>query len=165
MEGLAVIVIGDGGVEVGAAAEPAPGRRQEARVHVHRGHVRIGHVGDEADPGGEEARVLFGAGDGLGEFGAELAADGRDVDPDLLEHRADHLPAHPAAARLAARVGAVPRCEAEARVRSRLPLDRLEGGADAVAQGFEPVARGLLLIVEGEHAPLVDPPLRVHEHP
>src|SRR5205814_3702033 len=27
VEGLAVVVIGDGGVEVGAAAEPAPGRR------------------------------------------------------------------------------------------------------------------------------------------
>ena len=50
--------------------------------------MRVGHVRDQADPGGEEARVVLGAGDRGGEFGREAAADGRDVDPDLLEHLA-----------------------------------------------------------------------------
>ena len=39
-----------------------------------------------------------------------------------------------------------------ARIAEPALLDRLEDGADAVAQGFEPVAGGLLLIVEGKHA-------------
>ena len=101
VEGFGVVLVGNCRVEVGAAAEPALGRGQEARVHMDRGHVRIGHVRDEADAGGEEARVFFRAGDALGEFGREAAADGRDVDADLLEHLADHLAANTAAAGLA----------------------------------------------------------------
>ena len=122
---------------------------------MHRGHVRVGHVRDEADAGGEEARVLLGAGDRLGEFGTERAADGRDVDPDLLEHLAGHLPAHAAAAGFAARVGAVPRRVGEGGVGAGLALDRLERRADPVAQRFEPVARRLLLVVELEHGRLI----------
>ena len=80
-----------------------------------------------------------------GEFGAEAAADGRDVDPDLLEHLALHQAAHAAAARRAVGIGPVPGHELEARVAARLALDRLERGADPVAQRFEPVARRLLL--------------------
>ena len=90
-------------------------------------------------------------GNALGEFGAELAADGRDVDPDLLEHLAGHLAADAAAAGFAAGVGAVPRRVGECGVRAGFALDRLERGADAVAQRFEPVARRLLLVVELEH--------------
>ena len=63
-----VLLIGDGRVEIGAAAEPAPGGGEEAGVHVDRRHVRIGHVRDQADAGGEEARILLGAVDGGGEF-------------------------------------------------------------------------------------------------
>ena len=103
VERLGVLLVGDRRVEVGAAAEPAPRRGQEARVHVHRGDVRVGHVRDEADAGGEEARVVLGAGDALGELGRERAADGRDVDPDFLEHLAGHLAANAAAAGLADR--------------------------------------------------------------
>ena len=43
---------------------------------------------------------------------------------------------------------AVPGHIVEARVAARLALDRLELGADPVAQRFEPVARRLLLVVE-----------------
>ena len=81
----------------------------------------------------------------------EAAADGRDVDPDLLEHLAVHLAADAAAAGRAVLVGAVPRDVVEGGVAARLALDRLERGADPVAERFEPVAGGLLLVVEGEH--------------
>src|SRR6185369_17819160 len=112
---------------------------EETRVHVHGRYVRVGHVRDEADSGREEARVLLSAGNALGEFRAELAADGRDVDPDLLEHPTGHLPAHAAASGLTGRVGTVPRRVDEGGLGAGLPLDLLEHGADAVAQGFEPV--------------------------
>ena len=86
-----------------------------------------------------------------GELLAEAAADGRDVDPDLFEHLAVHLPANAAAAGRAVVVGAVPRGEVERGVAAGFALDRLELGADAVAERFEPVAGGLLLVVEGKH--------------
>ena len=68
VEGLGVLGDGDRGIEVGAAAEPALRRRQEAGVHMDRGDMRVGHVRDQADAGGEEARVLFRAGDAPGEY-------------------------------------------------------------------------------------------------
>jgi hypothetical protein len=126
---------------------------------VDGGHVRIGHVRDQADPGREEMRVLLGAVDGGREFRAEAPADGRDVDPHLLEYPALHHPAHAAAAREATWPGlrfgvgilALPRRIGEARVAARLRLDLLELGADPVAQRFEPVACRLLLVVEFDH--------------
>src|SRR5688572_13698831 len=42
-----ILPIGDRRVEIGAAAEPAPGGRQEAGVHVNRRNVRIGHMGNQ----------------------------------------------------------------------------------------------------------------------
>ncbi len=113
--------------------------------------MRIGHVRDEADPGGEETRVVFGAGDRLGELGAERAAHRRDIDPDLLEHLAGHVAADSAATGLARCISPVPWGEREDRVGPRFALDRLEGCADTIAQAFEPVAGGLLLIVELDH--------------
>ena len=44
--------------QVGAAAEPAGGCGQIAGVHVHRRDAGIGHVGDQADAGGDEAGIL-----------------------------------------------------------------------------------------------------------
>ena len=139
-------------VEVGPAAEPALGRHEEARVHVDRRHVRVGHVGDKADAGGEEARVGFRAVDRLGEFGRELAEHGRGIDPDLLEHPPRHQPHDAAAAGRAGGVGAFPRRPHEAARRSgagALVLDRLEGGAELVAERLEPRLGGELLVVEG----------------
>ena len=91
----------------------------------------------------------------LANSGLNVAADGRDVDSDLLEHLAGHLAADAAAAGLAGCVGAIPRRVGEGRLRAGLALDLLERGANAVAQRFEPVARGLLLVVEIKHARLI----------
>ena len=62
------------------------------------------------------------------------------------------IPADSAAARLPDGIGAVPAQIVEALHRAALALDRLEFGADAVAQRFEPVTGRLLLVVEGFHA-------------
>jgi hypothetical protein len=114
--------------------------------------MRIGHVRDEADPGGEEMIAAFlRAWDVPCEFGREMAADGRDVDSDLLEDLAGHLAAHASAAGRTREVGPFPRDIAEGGFRARLALDLLERGAYAVAQRFEPGAGGLLLFVELEH--------------
>ena len=107
---------------------------------------------DEADAGREEAGVVLRRRGSSREIALERAADGRDVDPDLLEHLALHHAAHAAAAGRAVILGAVPGDVVEARVRASLALDRLELGADAVAQAFEPVAGGLLLVVERGHS-------------
>ena len=60
-------------------------------------------------PVAKKLRILARAVDRLGEIALEGAADGRDVDADLLEHLALHHAAHAAAAGLARRIGAVPR--------------------------------------------------------
>ena len=125
VEGFGVLVIGDGRVEVGAAAEPALGGGQEARVHVDGGHMRIGHVRDQADPGGEEAGVFLGAVDACGELGREAAADGRDVDADFLEHLVRSSARVRRRRRAAVGVGAVPwdviRRRPRCRPRARFP--------------------------------------------
>ena len=59
VELLGVVLVRNRGVEVRPAAEPRLRGRQEPRVHVHRGHVRVRHVRDEADAGCGEARVLL----------------------------------------------------------------------------------------------------------
>ena len=96
-------------------------------VHVDGRHVRIPHVGDEADPGGEKARVVLCAVDACREFGREAAADGRDVHPDLLEDPAVHLPADAAASGLSVRIDAIPWRERESCVASRLTLESQHG--------------------------------------
>ena len=151
VEGVGVLAIGDRRIEIRPAAEPAPRGGQEAAIHVHCRDVRIGHVRDQADAGGEKARIDVRAGNRGGEFWAEFAVDGRDVDPDLVEDLAIHLAAHPAAAMRSVSFGAVPRDVLKRRLAPGLAFDRLERGANPGAQRFEPVARGLLLIVEGIH--------------
>ena len=151
MEGFGVLLIGDGRVEVGAAAEPALGGRQEARVHMDGWHMRIGHVRDQADPGGEETGVFLGAVNAGGELGREASADGRDVHADFFEDLSAHLPADAASAGPAFGVGALPWDELEARLAAGFPLDLFECRTDAVAQRFEPVAGALLLFVECQH--------------
>src|SRR3546814_5153642 len=60
VKGVGVLLIGDRRVEVGTAAKPAFGRREEARVHMHRGDMRVRHMRDKADPRREKARVFAG---------------------------------------------------------------------------------------------------------
>ena len=62
------------------------------------------------------------------------------------------MTAHAAAARRPVGVGALPRRESEGGVAPGFALDRFERVANARPQGLEPVAGGLLLFVEGEHA-------------
>src|SRR5258707_80761 len=97
---------------------------------MHGRNMRVGHVRDETDPDGEEAGVVFGAGNALGELGLKLPADSRDVDPDLLEHLAGHLAANPApttfGAGLSRRIGPVPRREGESGIGTGLAFDLLK---------------------------------------
>ena len=76
---------------------------------------------------------------GLANSGGKVAVHGRDVHADLLEQPAVHH-AHDAAAALGRGSRRLLRSGRRAEVRGRLVLQRLEGGADAVAQGFEPGA-------------------------
>ena len=140
---------GDHGRDVAAAAEPGARGGDEAGVHVRRRHARAPQVGDQRDAGGEEARIGLGAGDLGAEFGRELAVHGGDVDAHLLEHAAAPQQAHHPAAALAGFRGTGPCRALEAARREGgvgaagrlgLVLDRLEGGAEAVAQGLEPGA-------------------------
>ena len=113
VEGARVgIVLGAAAVEnrreVGAAAEPRLAGDDEARVHVHRRHVRIVRMRDQRNAGRPEARIAFGARDFLAELRREFAVDGRAMHADLLEHAAVHHRHHAAATRLAGVVGALP---------------------------------------------------------
>jgi hypothetical protein len=101
-------------------------------------------------PVAKKRGILAGAGNLGAELGRELAKDGRAVDADLLEDAARHH-AHDAAAAVGAGVvGAHPGLAAEAACRlggaGELVLQRLEAGADVVAQRLEPAA-GLHLAV------------------
>ena len=156
VESIGIIGIGDRRVEIGPAAEPAFGGVEEAAVHVDRGDVRVGHVRDQADAGGEEARVDIRARDRGGEFWAELAVDGRHVDPRPCQiscrssgcvrrrRRAFRLPWPSLSV-------PVPGNIVERGVTAGLTLDCLERRANPRAERFEPVARCLLLVVEGDH--------------
>src|SRR5689334_8972035 len=86
VERLGVCGVRNCRVEVRAAPEPALRRRQEARIHMDRGNVWVGHMRDQTDARGKEGRILLGTGNRLGELLTETPADGRDVDPDLLEY-------------------------------------------------------------------------------
>ena len=133
--------------QVRAAAEPGLGRDRETRVHVHRRHMRIAHVGDQRDAREPEARVVGGAGNLATEFQRELAMHGRAVHADLFEQPPAHHRHHPAAALGAGVIGALPRRAHEAAGLARiergrgLVLEFLERGADLVAQSLEPASR------------------------
>ena len=139
-----VFRIGDRRIEVRPAAEPRLGGGEEAGVHVDGRHVRIGHVRDKADAGGDKPGIVGARPvDASGEFLGEAAAHGRDVDPDLLEHLALHQALRAAPGIGIALLLAVPRGVLKRRVGPRLALDRLEFGADLVAQIFKPDACAL----------------------
>src|SRR6185437_6462018 len=128
----------------GAAAEPPLGGDDVAGVHMDRRNQRRARMGDQRDAARPEARVLGGARDLAAELGREFAEHGRDIDADLLEdptlHQRDDAAAAPVPVGAVALPGRAGEPSAAARrARSRvLVLDRLEGGADAVAQRREP---------------------------
>src|SRR5262249_459787 len=101
---------------------------------------------DKRDAARPEARIAIGAGNLRAEFGRELAPDGRDIDPDLLEDAAAQDRHGPAAAALA--LPGPPLEAAGLALRGPpcriLRLDRFEGGADPVAQLFKPIGGPLL---------------------
>ena len=136
--------------QVAAAAEPALGGHQHARVEMRRRHARALHMRDQADAARPEPRVFRRARDLGSEFRAEFAPDGGDVHAHLFEHPAAHH-AHDAATAGAAVFGrAGPGGLGEAaggpvgQGAVLLVLDRLERGADPVAQALEPGACGRL---------------------
>ena len=107
---------------------------------------------DQADPGGKEGRVVARTVNRLGEFRVEGAADSRDIDSNLLEHLAAHHAADAAATGAATVIGAVPGQESETRGGTGVVLDRLETGAEPVAQRFEPLPHGALFGVGNNHS-------------
>src|SRR5690606_1523756 len=133
--------------------KPALRRYKEARIHVHGGNVRVRHMRNKADAGGKETRILGRAVDRSREIGREGAADRRDIDPDFFEDLSRHHAAHAASAFAGLKpLGlAVPGRVGETRRAACFGFDRLEFGADAVAQRLEPVAGGLLLGIERNH--------------
>src|ERR1700730_9961317 len=103
-------------------------------------------MGDDRNAARPEPRFLCGPRDLAAEFGRKLTEHGRDVDPDLLEDAAVHQRDRAATATRPLPVLAL---EPTGRQRTMLPagvvaFDRLEGGADPVAQRGEPY-RGALL--------------------
>jgi hypothetical protein len=156
------IVLGAAAIEhrgqIGAAAEPRFRGHHEARVHVHRRHMRIVHVRDHRHARRPEARIVRGARDLRAEFGRELAVHGRAMHADLLEHAAVHHRHHAAAAGCAGEIRALPRRAHEAsrraigqrRARRQRIFQRFERGADVVAQLLEPGACAGLSV--GDHA-------------
>src|SRR6266852_443325 len=101
--------------EIGAAAEPSFAGDDMARVHVHGGNQRRGHMGDQRDAARPEARVFGGAGDLAAELGRELTEDGRDVDADFLEDLTLHHGHDATAAAITVALGgALPRLAREA---------------------------------------------------
>jgi hypothetical protein len=134
--------------QVGAAAEPALRRFDAACIHMHGRHQRRAHMRDKADAAGHEgAAVLRRARNLRAEPFRKRAVDGGDIDADFLKNAAVHQRHLAAAARAAVFVPAIPFFAREApggqvavRAAERV-LQPLEGGADAVAQGCEPLQR------------------------
>src|SRR3569623_925720 len=135
--------------EIGAAAEPGLRRDDEARVHVHGGHVRIMQMCDQRDARGPETWILGRARDLPAELRRELAEYGRAVHAALLDDAAAPHVHDAAATGAAGMVGAAPRrthesaglAVAEWRTGGQGVLQRLEGSADVVALTLAPGTR------------------------
>ena len=93
--------------QVAAAAKPAFGGDNHAGVHVCRGCMRVGGMGDDRNARSPKARVFFGSGHLASELLGKLAIDGGDMHARLFEN----LPAqhrHLAAAQIYRPVAALP---------------------------------------------------------
>ena len=143
MEVRCVFFVGQRRVEVRPAAEPRGLRGEEARVHVHRRDMGVRHMRNQADAGGGKAGILRArAVYRTCKLRCEIAAYGRDIHADLLEHLALHQPARTATGIGITLLLALPAVVLESGIAARLTLDTFELGANAVAQGFEPGAGG-----------------------
>src|SRR3546814_13951058 len=58
VKGVGVLLVRDRRGEIGAAAAPTLGRREETRVHMNRGNMRARHIGEADRSGGKIDRVL-----------------------------------------------------------------------------------------------------------
>ena len=141
----------------GVRSAPPPNQalrgHDEARVHVHRRHMRIVQMRDQRDARGPEARVLDRRrGCPCGTRARTRRARSRQCTPTFSNTRPRIIDHHAAAARRAGVIGARPGLALEpARrpvgMRHRLGqrvLQRLEGAADVVAQALEPGAGAVL---------------------
>ena len=121
----------------------------EAGVHVPGGHAGIERMSDDADAGGEKARVFGGARHGLGHFRREGPVHHRNVDAHLFEHPAAHQAHGPAAALVA-----LPRLQFETagvsgvEVGGSVVLDGFKGGDELALKLAEPGLGRLLLVGE-----------------
>ena len=127
--------------QIRAAAEPALRGRQEPRVHVHGRHARAARMHDQADAGRDVVELLAVARQRLRHLRRQPAVGRRGVDADLFEQPAA---AEKAAGAAAAAGGALPGLVGEhcglagKQIGRRFALQRLDLGADPVAQRFEP---------------------------
>ena len=106
-------------------------------------------------PVAKKLRIVLGAGDRCGEFVAEPAADGRDVDPDLLEHRAVHLARAPRRRRATPSLSvAVPGRVGEGgvatRPRARSPRTPRRSGCAAIRTSRAPPVAGRRAVSFGQ---------------
>src|SRR5579863_2419523 len=122
------------GRQIGAAAEPGFLRDDEARVHMHRRHVRVPRMGDQRNAGGPEMRIGLGAGNLLSKFRRERAVDGGGMNAGLFEDAAMQQ-GHFAAAAIGAQcILALPGRDDE---RARRAIRRRERAGTIALQSFE----------------------------
>ena len=126
--------------QIGTATEPGFAGDDVARVHMRRRDERRAHMGDERDAARPEARILRGARDLVAQLGREFARYGRDVNPDLLENLPAQDRNRPAASSRPLPVLAIEtaRRPSLGACAGEFVLDRLELGADAVAELGKP---------------------------
>ena len=149
--------------QIGAAAEPRLRGRDEARIHVDGGNIRVPRMRDERNSRGPKSGIGFGARDLRGEFGWKSSKHRRGVHRHFLEHAAAEDRRAAAAAIAACVIRPRPgfrhklsRCHAGLRKRPlRLRFQKFAGRDDLFLQLLEPGARlGLVFIAvkRGRHS-------------
>src|SRR5690606_5767112 len=104
--------------------------------------MRVGHMGNQTDPGSKEMRIFGCSVDGFGKFFAKSSIDSRDIDARFLENLALYKPADAAAARANSGTGirllAGPRQIIKARIAARFSFDCFRCGAYSSPQCRKP---------------------------